>query len=49
MTLEGMRLDMRNERLSDFGAKRLFEIAINAWNNGVKKEPLPLFESEATK
>lgn len=49
VTLEGVRLDVRNERLSGLGKERLIESAVAAWNEGVKHEPLPLFESEVCK
>ena len=45
--LDGVRLDVRNERLSGEGKERLIELAVEAWNGGVKPDPMPLFEKEA--
>ena len=35
--------DIRNECLSKDGKAHLIELAVEVWNDGVKKEPLPLF------
>ena len=39
-------IDIRNERLSERGKAHLIELAVEAWNNGLKPEPLPLFSEE---
>ena len=36
-------IDIRNECLSKDGKAHLIELAVEAWNDGIKKEPLPLF------
>lgn len=43
VSLDGMKLDVRNERLSGKGKEHLIEIAVKAWNEGVDDAPLPLF------
>lgn len=47
--LEGVKLDVRNERLSDKGKEQLIEIAVKAWNGVVDEEPLPLFSDGGAK
>lgn len=49
VSLEGVKLDVRNERLSDKGKEHLIEIAVKAWNGGVEPIPMPLFEKEVRK
>ena len=44
--LDGVRLDVRNERLSGEGKEHLIGMAVKTWNDGVKPDPMPLFEKE---
>lgn len=46
VSLEGVKLDVRNERLSGIGKEHLIEIAVKAWNNDLEPSPMPLFETE---
>ena len=43
------KIDIRNERLSKDGKAHLIELAVKAWNDGIAKEPMPLFEMEVAK
>lgn len=44
--LDGVKLDVRNERLSGEGKDCLVEMAVGAWNGGVRPDPMSLFERE---
>ena len=48
VTLEGVVLDVRNERLSQGRKEALRELAVDAWNGGMNRKPiegLPLFQN----